>query len=195
MEMERRGRERVPSLEERANASTYSSFIQTRVTLCRFLDASTNAVGVVLMQDHGQGNQPITFASRKMTPSEAKQSVYNRELTAMIWALAQWRHYLEGSQGGATVYTNHEIATHFVKQAVLSWMQARFMNKGYFLSILLIIKCVKGKENVIAYALLRCQPAAAKAAINMFTFPQVEKEGNKAWIRGLDNDPETRKLF
>ena len=78
-------------------------------------DASAYALGAVLMQDHGRGNQPIAFASRRLTTTEAKEGAYNRELAAMAWGLAQWRHYLEGALGGVTVFTDHETATHFMR--------------------------------------------------------------------------------
>lgn len=68
-------------------------------------------------------------------------------------------------------------------------------NKRYFLFIFPIIKYVKGKENVIVDALLRCQLATAAAAIKMITFQQVKQKEIKSWIHGLEDDLKIRRIF
>ena len=50
-------------------------------------DASGIAGGGVLLQDHGEGLQPLAFLSRRFTPTEQKYSAYERELIAMAYCL------------------------------------------------------------------------------------------------------------
>ena len=59
-------------------------------------DASDVAIGAILEQDFGTGLQPIAFASRKLNPAEIRYSAYERELLGIVWAIGQWKHYLQG---------------------------------------------------------------------------------------------------
>ena len=98
-------------------------------------DASQDAVGGVLCQDHGQGLQPIAFFSKRLTASERKYSAYERELAAAALAMRQWRHYIEGCPGGVTLMTDHQPLTHLMSQSVLSRVQSRWMKTGYVESV------------------------------------------------------------
>ena len=79
-------------------------------------DALGIAVGGVLMQDSGEGLRPLAFLSRKLNPSEQKYSAYERELDAVASCLIDWRHYIEGCPGGATVITDHKPLTNLMDQ-------------------------------------------------------------------------------
>ena len=57
-------------------------------------DASRAAVGGVLMQDQGEGLQPLAFMSKALKPSERRYSMYECELAAIAYCFLQWRHYL-----------------------------------------------------------------------------------------------------
>ena len=59
-------------------------------------DASLVAVGAILEQDFGNGLQPVAFDSRKLTSTEMRYSVYERELLGIVWAIGKWRHYFDG---------------------------------------------------------------------------------------------------
>ncbi|KAI0496743.1 hypothetical protein KFK09_023067 [Dendrobium nobile] len=55
-----------------------------------FSDASLKGLGCVLMQ-HGQ---VIAYASRQLKPHEKNYPTHDLELTAVVFALKIWRHYL-----------------------------------------------------------------------------------------------------
>ena len=55
-------------------------------------DASNHALGAVLSQKQG----PIAFASRTLNKHEINYSTIEKELLAIVWAVAQYRHYLYG---------------------------------------------------------------------------------------------------
>ena len=52
-------------------------------------DASDFAVGAVLMQDQGQGPQPVAFTSRKMNTHERNYAAHEKETLAIMHALVK----------------------------------------------------------------------------------------------------------
>ena len=49
-------------------------------------NASDFAVGAVLMQDQGQGPQPVAFTSRKMNPAEQNYAAHEKETLTIMHA-------------------------------------------------------------------------------------------------------------
>jgi len=54
-------------------------------------DASGHAIGGVLFQEQDRKWKPIAFLSRMMQPAEINYKIYNKELLAIVEALAKWR--------------------------------------------------------------------------------------------------------
>lgn len=74
------------------------------------VDASGHGFGAVLEQDFvgpdGKVRRhPIHFASRRVSPREAKLHSTHREASAVVWALHYFRYYIQGLP--TTVYTDH----------------------------------------------------------------------------------------
>ncbi|CAI7840285.1 unnamed protein product [Closterium sp. NIES-53] len=67
-------------------------------------DASDQAVGAVLMQDHGRDLQPIAYLSKKPHGAELNYPIHDKEALAIVIAFKAWRCYLEGAK--TTVYTD-----------------------------------------------------------------------------------------
>ena len=80
-------------------------------------DASLVAVGGILQQDHGHGLQPVAYASKKLNNHEVRYSAYERELLGIIWALGQWRHYVEGRR--FVIQTDHSSLRFLPDQAAV----------------------------------------------------------------------------
>ncbi|GJP44938.1 hypothetical protein CLOM_g4336 [Closterium sp. NIES-68] len=60
-------------------------------------DASELTVGAVLLQDFGEGLQPIAYKSRKLNPIERHYPVHDKELLAIVHAFKVWRCYVMGA--------------------------------------------------------------------------------------------------
>ncbi|CAI7929472.1 unnamed protein product [Closterium sp. NIES-54] len=84
-------------------------------------DASDQAVGAVLMQDHGNGLQPIAYLSKKLHGAELNYPIHDKEALAIVVAFKAWRCYLEGAK--TTVYTDHCSLKNLKSQPTLSRRQ------------------------------------------------------------------------
>eukprot|EP00253_Pinus_taeda_P033610 PITA_33610 len=72
-------------------------------------DASREGIGVVLMQ----GGHPIAFESRKLLLHERLYSIYDKEMLAIMHALAKYRQYLVGNR--FRVRTDHNNLKFFLE--------------------------------------------------------------------------------
>ncbi|GJP30150.1 hypothetical protein CLOM_g22621 [Closterium sp. NIES-68] len=69
-------------------------------------DASDFAIGAILLQDFGDGLQPIAYESRKLQAAERNYPVHDKEMLAIVHAFKVWRCYLTGAD--VTVLTDHK---------------------------------------------------------------------------------------
>ncbi|GJP69601.1 hypothetical protein CLOP_g593 [Closterium sp. NIES-67] len=89
-------------------------------------DASDQAVGAVLMQDQGNGLQPIAYLSKKIHGAELNYPIYDKETLAIIIAFKTWRCHLEGRK--TTFYTDHCSLKYLKTQPSLSRLQVRWID-------------------------------------------------------------------
>ncbi|GJP86404.1 hypothetical protein CLOP_g16428 [Closterium sp. NIES-67] len=87
-------------------------------------NASDQAVGAVLMQDQGNGLQPIAYLSKKLHGAELNYPIHDKEALAIIIAFKTWRCYLKGRK--TTVYTDHCSLKYLKTQPSLSRRQVRW---------------------------------------------------------------------
>ena len=88
-------------------------------------DACSTGIGAVLLQ---QG-RPIAFTGRVMTSAERNYTTTDQELLAVVYAVKQWRCYLQGAQHDFTLVTDHHPNAYFATQPQLSRRQARWFEK------------------------------------------------------------------
>jgi len=62
-------------------------------------DSSDFASGAVLSQQlPGEDKwHPVAFYSKSLSPVEQNYKIYDKEMLAIICALEEWRHFLEGA--------------------------------------------------------------------------------------------------
>ena len=88
-------------------------------------DASKYASGVVLTQLDSNGDRhPCVFISKTFSPAERNYEIYDRELLAIIRALEEWRHYIQGSPHTMIVFSDHKNLTYFQEARKLNRRQA-----------------------------------------------------------------------
>ncbi|GJP62222.1 hypothetical protein CLOP_g19310 [Closterium sp. NIES-67] len=84
-------------------------------------DAIDQVVGAVLMQDQGNGLQPIAYLSKKLYGAELNYPIHDKEALAIIIAFKTWRCNLEGRK--TTVDTDHCSLKYLKTQPSLSRRQ------------------------------------------------------------------------
>ncbi|XP_049397400.1 uncharacterized protein LOC125861582 [Solanum stenotomum] len=112
-----------------------------------YSDASHNGLGCILMQE----GKVISYASQKLKPHELNYPTHDLELTAIVFALKIWRHYLYGEK--CHIFTNHKSLNYLGTQKELNLRQRRWLEliKDYDCTIDYHL----GKANVVADALSR----------------------------------------
>ena len=76
-------------------------------------DASEHAIGGVLSQEQEGKWKPIAFLSGMMQPVEQNYEIYDKELLAIVEALAKWRQYLLDAAETFEIWTDHENLKYF----------------------------------------------------------------------------------
>ena len=90
-------------------------------------DASKYASGAVLTQLDSNGDRhPCAFISKTFSPTERNYEIYDRELLAIIRALEEWRHYIQGSSHTTTILSDHKNLTYYREARKLNRRQARW---------------------------------------------------------------------
>jgi transposase InsO family protein len=88
-------------------------------------DVATGAVLSQLSKDDGQWH-PVSFLSKTLSPVERNYEIYDKEMLAIVRALEEWRHWLEGARHQFEVWTDHKNLEYFRTARKLNRRQARW---------------------------------------------------------------------
>ena len=116
-------------------------------------DASEHAIGGVLSQEQEGKWKPIAFLSRTIQPAEWNYEIYNKELLAIVEALAKWQQYLLDVAETFKIWTDHENLKYFREPHKLNGQQARWYLKLQDYNF--ILQHIPGKTNTKADILSR----------------------------------------
>ena len=90
-------------------------------------DSSDFATGAVLSQESDDGKwHPVAFYSKSLSPVERNYEIHDKELLAIIRALEEWRHFLEGGQFPVEIWTDHKNLEYFQAARKVNRRQARW---------------------------------------------------------------------
>ena len=77
-------------------------------------DTSKYATGAVLTQlDLNGDRHPCAYISKTFSPTKRNYEIYDRELLAIIRALEEWWHYIQGSPHTTTILSDHKNLTYY----------------------------------------------------------------------------------
>jgi hypothetical protein len=108
-------------------------------------DATGEGIGVVLMQNR----HPLAYESQKLRGLQLLYNIYDKEMLAIMHALAKFRQYLVGAR--FVVKSDHNSLKYLLEQKDLNERQQKWVSKiqAYEFDI----EFIKGKNNTVADAL------------------------------------------
>jgi hypothetical protein len=91
-------------------------------------DGSGVATGAVLSQLSSEDDKwhPVAFLSKSLSAVERNYEIHDTEMLAIIQALEEWRHYLEGARHPVEIWTDHKNLEYFRSAQKLNQRQARW---------------------------------------------------------------------
>jgi len=89
-------------------------------------DASDTALGAVLQQEQGGKLHVIGYASRTLTPTEARYCITHRELLGVVFGLKKYRQHLLGRP--IIVRTDHAALAYLMKTPEPVGQQGRWLD-------------------------------------------------------------------
>ena len=84
-----------------------------------YVDSCDYAVGGILTQSHVAGanlehrDYPVAFASAKLSPTQQRWAIIEKEAYAALWALQKFKHWLFGTR--VTLYSDHNPITYLTE--------------------------------------------------------------------------------
>jgi len=91
-------------------------------------DSSDFATGAVLSQQSPEDNKwhPVAFLSKSLSPVERNYEIHDKEMLAIVRALEEWRHFVEGVEHRYEIWTDHKNLQYFMTAKKLNRRQARW---------------------------------------------------------------------
>jgi len=92
------------------------------------VDSSDFAIGAVLSQQLTADEKwhPVAFYSKSLSSVEWNYKIHDKEMLAIICALEEWRHFLEGATHPVEIWTDHKNLEYFMTAKKLNRRQARW---------------------------------------------------------------------
>lgn len=138
-----------------------TTLVHTTPTFSHPFTLECDALGLgvvgVLLQDH----QPLAYKSCKLNVREQLKPIYDKEMSAIMHAMHQWRQYLLDSK--FVVKTDHDSLKYFLTQENLLEEQRKWVGKLQTFDFDIVYK--KGKENIMADSLSRITEHSSLQAI------------------------------
>ncbi|KAE8972323.1 hypothetical protein PR001_g26646, partial [Phytophthora rubi] len=123
-------------------------------------DASKVGLGACLMQDRGEGWQPVAYASKVNSTTEANYGITELECLAKVWAIKLFRPYLYGRR--FTIITDHSALKWLMTSPNLTGKLHRWALTLQELDF--DVQYRPGATNVVADALSRAPTTASVLA-------------------------------
>jgi len=92
------------------------------------VDSSDFTIGAVLSQQSTTDGKwhLVAFYSKSLSSVERNYEIHDKEMLAIIRALEEWRHFLEGATHLVEIWTNHKNLEYFMTAKKLNHRQARW---------------------------------------------------------------------
>jgi hypothetical protein len=122
-------------LKEEVTSTPILALSDNSKPFCIAVDSSDFATGAVLYQPNSDNSKwhPVAFLSKSLSPVERNYEIHDKEMLAIVRALEEWRHSVEGAEHQVEIWTDHKNVEYFMtakklnqRQACWSLLLARF---------------------------------------------------------------------
>ena len=107
-------------------------------------DASDTGMGAVLLQNQGEGLQPVAYASKKFVGAETNYSTVEKECLASVWGVKKFEPYLYGTH--FVLQTDHQPLDYLRKKKTTNGRLMRWALQLQQYSFQ--VEVIPGKDNV-----------------------------------------------
>jgi len=89
-------------------------------------DSSNFASRAILSQQLPREDKwhPVAFYSKSLSPVKWNYEIHDKEMLAIIHALEEWRHFLEGARHPVEIWMDHKNLEYFMTAKKLNRRQA-----------------------------------------------------------------------
>jgi hypothetical protein len=114
-------------LKEKITSAPVLALPEDSRPFCIEADSLDFATGAVLSQQSPEDNKwhPVAFLSKSLSV-ERNYEIHDKEMLAIIRALEEWRHFVEGAEHQFEIWTDHKNLEYFMKAKKLNRRQARW---------------------------------------------------------------------
>jgi hypothetical protein len=90
-------------------------------------DSSDFTTGAILSQLSSEDEKwhPVAYYSKSLSETERNYEIHDKEMLAIIQALDEWQHFLEGATHKVEIWTDHKNLEYFMSAKKLNRRQAR----------------------------------------------------------------------
>ena len=91
-------------------------------------DSSDFATGAILSQESPEDGKyhPVAYYSKSLNAMERNYEIHDKEMLAIIRALEEWQHFLEGARHPVEVWMDHKNLQYFMTVKKLNCRQAQW---------------------------------------------------------------------
>jgi len=91
-------------------------------------DSSDLATSTILSQQSPEDNKchPVAFLSKSLSLVEQNYEIHDKEMLAIVRALEEWRHFVEGAEHRCEIWMDHKNLEYFMMAKKLDRRQARW---------------------------------------------------------------------
>jgi hypothetical protein len=122
-------------------------------------DASEIGLGAALVQEIDGKERPVTFISKTLKKYERNAHIYEKEIYAIIWAVAEFNQYVEGHP--FTIYTDNRAVNYLHRMKNKKNKLMRWANEIMSWNATIIL--TPGRDNITADALSRAPKPSTDA--------------------------------
>ncbi len=111
------------TLKKSLNRTAHLKILNSTCKKVLKINASDFAVHTCLYQIEDEQQRLIVYQSRKLSESEKRYEVHDKELLVIVKALQDWRPYLAGTEKSIQIYTDHKNLRNFATMKQLNQQQ------------------------------------------------------------------------